>query len=192
MKLLFMLLMLLSPLAHAEMVGIIAHDIQKRSDYLTAELMNKFSIDEGLSIQARVTHFSGKRFNLDGGYGFHSGDREHRLFLGGAFEIFPDHNQQPRIQIKAHTEIVGEFDDFDFLAGITPIASKGISVGNQIMYPFVAMPIRRVFRKGAESEISLNLGSTFELKQNLILSAELTFNLRNTPSAILVGISTNL
>ena len=176
----------------AEIVGISAHDVQVRSNYLSAELVNKISVDEGLGFLTRVTHFTAKRFLVDAGYAFHSGDREHRLFLGGALDIFSDYKLQPRVQLKAHTELVGDIDDFDFLAGITPIASKGISVGSNITYPFVALPIRRVFRKGAESEIGFNFGSTFEMSNNLILSAEVNLNLRNMPSSLMIGISTTL
>lgn len=176
----------------AEHIGLSAHEMQLRSNYLTAELVNKISIDEGLAIQARVTHFSGKKFNIDSGYAFHSGDREHRVFLGGAYEIFPDHKSQPRISLKAHLELVGLASDFDFLAGITPIASKGISVSDYIMYPFIGIPIRKVFDRNADTEMGFTMGTTLELQKNLMLSIEGTLNLRNMPSSLLIGISTNI
>lgn len=180
-------------LLRAENVGLSAYELSiKEKNYLTAEAVAKFTNETGVGFQARWTHLYTEKIKFDGGYAFNSGHRDQRLFAGLDYEIFPDYKLQPRISLKGLVDFVKSGSHFGVLLGVAPIVSKGVAIGSVHTYPFVALPIKRLFSSHSQFEIGINWGVGVSLGDRGVVTFESNINLGNTSGSILIGLSASL
>ena len=163
---------------------------------LSTEITGVTSTGGGMGVQARYTQKASDQLSFDAGLGMGSGERSGRIFGNADFEIFPDYMRQPRVAVRAGYEFAKEFGATRNILSVAPMVSKGFAFWGQEAFPFVSLPIGMNLNsdtKTYESMISLNTGINGHLPiegyQNLIGSAEVQLGLKDSFTAILVGLS---
>ncbi len=163
---------------------------------LSTELTGVTSTGGGMGVQARYTQKASDQLTFDAGLGMGSGERSGRIFTNADFEIFPDYMRQPRVAVRAGFEFAKEFGATRNILSVAPMVSKGFAFWGQEAFPFVSLPIGMNLNsdtKTYESTISLNSGINghvpVEGYQNLIASAEVQLGLKDSFTAVLVGLS---
>ena len=198
MKLL--LLALLSFSVMATTIGLSTHPFAVENRVITTEFDNYTSSGEGgMGLTARFYERVNSLLNYDVGFSINEGDRANRLMVGADYELIPDYGRQPRASIKTILETM-EFDNERInTVGIAPTISKGFSFWGNEAFPFVALPYRVSLNDDQgtyDTSLALATGITGQLdiggNKNVVGNIEANFNLENSFSAIVMGVSVPL
>lgn len=198
MKLL--LLALLSFSVMATTIGLSTHPFAVENRVITTEFDNYTSANEGgMGLTARYYERVNSLLNYDVGFSINEGDRANRLMVGADYELIPDYGRQPRASIKTILETM-EFDNERInTVGIAPTISKGFSFWGNEAFPFVALPYRVSLNDDQgtyDTSLALATGITGQLdiggNKNVVGNIEANFNLENSFSAIVMGVSVPL
>ncbi len=185
-----------SATAFAYGTGYSSFPLSVEKKMLSTEITGVTSTGGGMGVQARYTQKASEQLSFDAGLGMGSGERSGRVFGNADFEIFPDYMRQPRVAVRAGYEFAKEFGASRNILSVAPMVSKGFAFWGQEAFPFVSLPIGMNLNsdtKTYESTISLNTGINGHLPiegyQNLIGSAEIQLGLKDSFTAVLVGLS---
>jgi hypothetical protein len=175
--------------------GYSTHPIPEEQRMINIEAMGIVSDNGGLGIQGRYTHRLNTDLTLDGGLGISGGDRENRIFVGADYMLFPDYESQPRLSLKGSYILSEEFGTSTNNFSISPTVSKGLSMWDQEIYPFLAVPVGlQLVSEGNkyETTIGASLGATaplmLENAEKLFLNAEVNIDLKDSYTAFFTGI----
>jgi hypothetical protein len=194
-----LLLALVSMSVMATTVGLSTHPFSVDNKVITTEFDNYTSAGQGMGLTARYYQRVNQALNYDVGFSINEGDRANRLLVGADYEIFPDFGRQPRLSVKGLFETM-EFDNERVNSfGAAPTLSKGFSFWGKEAFPFIALPYRvslnedqntydtsLAFATGITGR--LDVGSNTEIVGNI----EANFNLENSYSALVMGVSVPL
>lgn len=197
MKLL--LLALISMSVMATTVGLSTHPFAIENRVITTEFDNYTSSGTGMGLTARYYERVNSLLNYDVGFSINEGDRANRLMLGADYELIPDYGRQPRASVKTILETM-EFDNERInTVGIAPTLSKGFSFWGKEAFPFVALPYRVSLNDDQgtyDTSLALATGITGRLdiggNKDVVGNIEANFNLDNSFSAIVMGVSVPL
>lgn len=188
----FLLASLVSLSAFSYGLGVVTHPFKLKKSVITGELATIMSDGSGFGPQFRYTNRLTQNFTLDTGFGFGSGERESRFFIGGDYSFFPDVKKQPRLGTKFTFERAKEFDRTRTILGFTPNLSKGFFFGKQKVYPFIALPLELNLDTKAERyafQSRLSLGATLPIFKQWVANGQLDINLDDSFSAFYLGAS---
>ena len=182
--------------AMATTIGVSTHPFTMKKQVITTEYDTYTSVGKGAGISAKYYRQINDEVNMDAGFTITNGDRANRVFAGADYLLVPDYGRQPRISIKGLIESA----DFDGQringVGVAPTLSKGFSFWGKEAFPFVALPWKLNLNaddNAYESSTALALGITgrlpFDGYENLIGNFETNVNIRNSYTAIVLGIS---
>ena len=197
MKLLLLALVSFSVMATT--VGLSTHPFAIENRVITTEFDNYTSADSGMGLTARFYERVNSLLNYDVGFSINEGDRANRLMVGADYELIPDYGRQPRASIKTLLETM-EFDNERInTVGIAPTLSKGFNFWGNEAFPFVALPYRVSLNdeQGTyDTSLALATGITGRLdlggNKEVVGNIEANFNLENSFSAIVMGVSVPL
>lgn len=194
--LLAMTALCLSSGAIASVVGLSTHPFTMNKRVITTEFDTYLSSGAGMGITAKYFQRFDSKLNVEAGVGVSDGDRSNRLFTGADYEIFPDYGRQPRVSAKAILESASFNGDRVNTVGIAPTVSKGFAVYGNEMFPFMALPMSVGLNTDEgtyETSTALAMGITGRLPiqgyDDLIGNIETNVNLRNSYTAIVMGVS---
>ena len=177
-------------------IGQITHPLKNNDHMVSGEFTGIMSNGSGVGIQSRYTRKIANRLKVDGGVGLGAGDRSFRLFTGASYEVFPDYEKQPKVDIKAGFEIGSEFGNTVTTLSVAPIASKGLNLWGLEGYPFVALPIGIGLNgdsKTYETIYSLSAGWTGNLPikkmEKLTASFEMNLGLKDSYTGMFFGLA---
>lgn len=120
--------------------GISSFPLSLENKIISAEFTGITSNGGGVGLQTRFTQKINEQSTVDAGLGMGGGERSARLFAGYDYEILPDVDYQPKTTLKAFIENAKEFGVRRNVLGIAPTFSKGLSVSEQEIFPFVSLP----------------------------------------------------
>ena len=199
MKNLRRILVLLSVLPLASMantVGVSAHPFVLKNKAVQTEFTGNFSGGSGVGVQARYIHKINQDLRLDGGVGIQAGERSSRVILGADYLLYPDHRNQPRISMKGTYERLREYSRAIDAIGITPTISKGITIGGNEAFPFIALPVKLKLDSDSQSyerSTSLAMGMTGPLPikgyRHLIGNIETNVDIKNSYTGLYMGVT---
>lgn len=182
--------------AAASTIGLSTHPFSMEKKAITTEFNSYLSSGDGTGITAKYYQKLDDRLNVDAGVSVGNGNRASSFMLGADYELFPDYGRQPRISAKALLESSNIEGDRVNNFGVAPTLSKGFSFWGKEAFPFVALPLavglntdegtyetNTAFAAGITGRIPLN---GFE---NLVGNLETNIGLRNSYTAIVMGIS---
>lgn len=182
--------------AFATVVGLSTHPFEADKKVITTEFDSYFSNGSGMGITAKYYQKLNNRVNVDAGVGITSGDRENRVFVGADYELFPDYGRQPRVSVKGILETLSFNDERINSFGIAPTVSKGVSLWGREAFPFVALPVSvslNTEENTYETATALSTGITrrfrMEGARDLVANLEANFDLRNSFTALVLGVS---
>lgn len=176
--------------------GLTMYPLKTGDNVLTGEAVWIFHNGSGAGLQGRFTHKFDEDWTADFGTGFGSGERAYRFFAGADYRLFPDVKSQPRISFKGTFEIADEYDDTRVIVGISPVVSKGFTFSSgQKIYPFLSLPME-VNTGSNHTDFGTRLGMGVHVpvmrgnhSNQLIASGEMNFNLNDSYSALILGLS---
>ncbi len=175
--------------------GYSSHPIPEAERMINIEAIGITSDNGGLGIQGRYTHRLNTDLTLDGGLGISGGDRESRVFVGADYMLFPDYEMQPRFSLKGAYTLSNEFDSTTHNWSIAPTVSKGLSIWDQEIYPFLAVPVGlQLISEGKkyETTITASLGATaplmIENAEKLFVNAEINIDLKDSYTGFFTGL----
>lgn len=197
MKLLLLALVTLS--VSATTVGLSTHPFAVENKVITTEFNNYTSAGTGMGLTAKFYERVNQTLNYDVGFSVAEGIRSNRFLAGADYELFPDYGRQPRVSLK------GIFESMDFdgdrinSVGIAPTISKGFSFWGKEAFPFLALPYRVSLNNDEntyETSTAVAVGITGRLDiggtDKVVGNIETNFNLENSYSAIVMGLSVPL
>ncbi|MCB9062024.1 MAG: hypothetical protein H6622_10915 [Halobacteriovoraceae bacterium] len=163
---------------------------------ISAEATGIFSSGGGMGFQGRFTQKVSQKIVADAGMGISGGDRVARLFIGADYEVIPDYMKQPKVSIKLNYEFTKEFRATQNSFSLTPIVSKGFSFWGKEAYPFLSLPVGIGLNdtyKTYDTFVAAGAGISgkipFENYEHLTASLETTINLRNSVTAVFLGVN---
>ncbi|MBG60395.1 MAG: hypothetical protein CME67_02655 [Halobacteriovoraceae bacterium] len=188
--------MMVSTASFATTVGLSTHPFTMNKSVVTTEFNSYLSSGDGMGITAKYFQRVNSRVNFDAGFGVTDGDRANRLFAGADYELFPDYGRQPRVSIKSLLETNEVDGDRINSLGFAPTLSKGFSIYGKEAFPFVALPMSVGLNTNEgtyETITALSAGITGRLPvrgfESLVGNIETNFNLRNSYTALVMGLS---
>lgn len=176
-------------------LGVSTHPLAPRESLISTEFAGVVSDGKGVGIQTRYNLQFNRDLSFDAGFGVNDGDRSNRFFAGADYQIFPDYLNQPRIGTKLIVESAEEFDNRNFIIGMTPNISKGFNVYGQKVYPFAGIPLRLSLDGDTNSynwTTSLALGVTGQIPirgyDHIVYNLEANVKIDESFNAIFAGI----
>lgn len=189
-------LSLLPVASYANTVGVSAHPFVLKNKAIQTEFTGNFSGGSGVGVQARYVHKLNQDLRLDGGFGLQAGERTSRIIMGADYMLYPDHRNQPRISLKGTYERLREFSRNVDAIGITPTVSKGVTIGGNEAFPFIALPVKLRLASDTstyERETALSMGMTGPLPikgyRHLIGNIEANLELENSYTGLFMGVT---
>lgn len=192
--------LLVNGVALASNIGLSTHPLEVDKQVFKSELSNSFSEGQGNGIELSYLYVLTKEASVDAGIEVSDGDQSSKLYVASTYEFFPDYDNQPRMTVKGAFERSRLDGDGQSSFMFAPTLSKGMSAWGQEIFPYVAVPLRFIFTGtgnntrfgsaftiGASTPIN-GLSSTTSVLANI----ETTINLRNSMSAIALGIGFNI
>ena len=186
----------LSASSFATSVGLSTHPFSMDERVITTEFNSYLSSGSGMGITAKYFQRIDNRINVDAGFGVTDGKRSNRVFAGADYELFPDYGRQPRVSLKAMMESMNYDSERINSFGMAPTVSKGFSFWGKEAFPFVALPMNVSLNTDSgtyETSTALAAGITGRIPMkgydNLIGNIETNINLRNSYTALVMGIS---
>ena len=188
--------LVVSQQAHAYGLGTSSYPLTVGKKLLSAEFLGITSTGGGVGFQARYSAKVSSSFLFEGGMGISGGNRSSRIFLGGDWEIYPDYGRQPRFALQGRLINAKEFGVRRNKVSISPSLGKGMSLGRQIFYPYVALPFSLDLvgnNSTYETSLNANLGVVgnlpFRRYQNWIGSIEATVGVKDSFVGFVAGLS---
>lgn len=186
----------LSAGASASTVGLSTHPFTMNKKVITTEFNSYLSKGAGMGITAKYFQRLDSRLNVDAGVSVSDGERASAFMAGADYEFFPDYGRQPRFSAKALIESADVDGDRVNNFGVAPTLSKGFAFWGREAFPFVALPVSVGLNTDEgtyETSTALAAGITGRLPiegyQNLVGNLETNIGLRNSYTAIVMGIS---
>ncbi len=180
----------------ATTVGLSTHPFTMNKSVVTTEFNSYLSAKGGMGITAKYFQRVNGKLNVDAGVGVTDGERANRLFAGADYELFPDYGRQPRVSAKTILETMEVDGDRINSIAIAPTLSKGFAIYGKEAFPFVALPMSVGLNTDEgtyETSTALSAGITGRLPirgfESLVGNLETNFNLRNSYTALVMGIS---
>ena len=177
-------------------IGSSSLPLPEKSKVITTEASSIFTRGGGSGLQVRYAQKINQMVMLDGGVGVSGGDFANRIFLGADYEIFPDYERQPRVLLRGAYENAKEQDFRRHIWSLAPVVSKGTSFWGHEAFPYIALPLglalqskTGTYRTTIQTNLGLNMPLQFEGIKNLILHSELSFNIKDSFTGILLGLS---
>lgn len=175
--------------------GISTFPISVEKKLISAEFTGITSNGGGIGLQTRFTQKINEQSTVDAGLGIGGGERSARLFAGYDYEILPDYDYQPKTTLKAFIENAKEFGVRRNVLGIAPTFSKGLSVSEQELFPFISLPFGISLNNKNNTyatSLSANLGVTgaipTEGSKTLTASAEAIIGLKDSFSGAFISV----
>jgi hypothetical protein len=175
--------------------GISTFPLQEQQKFISAEFTGITSSGGGLGLQSRFTQRINEQSVVDAGLGIGGGERSARLFAGYDYAILPDYDYQPKTSIKAFVENAKEFGVRRNVLGIAPTFSKGLSVYEKEIYPFLSLPFGISLNNKNNtynSSFSANLGVSAQIptenSKTLTASAEAVIGIKDSFSGVFVSV----
>ncbi|MEX0798230.1 MAG: hypothetical protein WD025_02230 [Bacteriovoracaceae bacterium] len=180
----------------AATVGLSSHPFTMNKKVITTEFNSYMSAGSGKGITAKYFQRVDGKFNVDAGFGVTDGERSNRLFAGADYEIFPDYGRQPRVSAKTVLETMSFDGDRINTISVAPTLSKGFSFWGKEAFPFLALPLSLGLNTDEgtyQTATALSAGITGRIPldgyENLVGNLETNVNLRNSYTAIVMGVS---
>lgn len=182
--------------AIASTVGISNHPFLMKKHVVSTEYNNYLNDGSGMGLSIKYLRKLNDKVNVDAGFGFTDGDRASRFFMGTDMQLIPDYGRQPKISIKGlmETETIDGSRINSF--GAAPTISKGFAFWGKEAFPFIALPVKLSLdteEKVYKTTTALALGMTgripLEGVKNLVGNIEMNVSLRNSYSALVMGVS---
>lgn len=193
------LTLLVSGLTHASSIGLSSHPYSNQEKVVTTEFNSFMSNGAGMGMMAKYYQNIDNKMNFDAGIGFASGSRANMITAGFDYELFPDYSTQPRLSLKSLLESTGFDGDRINSLGVAPTLSKGFSFWGKEAFPFVAIPVKLNLNDDEgtyETALSLTTGISGNLPidglERLVGNIEANFDLRNSYTALVLGVSVPL
>ena len=181
---------------NASVIGISNQPLTMNKHIVTTELDSFVSDGTGTGVMARYTYNANERLKFDAGFGFTDGDRSSRMVLGADMMLIPDYGRQPKASIKG-LMISEEIDGVRYNSfGAAPTLAKGIVIGGNEAYPFLALPMTvglNADDNTYETTMAVATGITGNLNvggmRDVIGSFEANFPIDNSYTAFVMGLS---
>ena len=185
-----------TPMFAFSVTGYSNYPLNKRDKLIGIEATGVTSEGGGIGLQSRFTYKPSRKIVLDMGLGTSTGERDGRIFANTEYEIYPDYIRQPKFSLQVGLQNNNEYNVRKTKLLFSPILSKGFSIRNQEIFPFLAVPTGIALEndsKTYQSFMNINAGLTGKLPfrgyEHLLGTIEGSINLRNSYSGILIGIS---
>lgn len=195
-KLITTLAFMASSAAFSYGLGISSYPMLVDKKIISAEATGILSNGGGMGIQGRYTQKLSQKFVTDVGMGISGGDRVGRFFAGVDYEVIPDYMKQPKVAIKLGYENTKEFGATQNSFSVAPSISKGFSFWGNEAYPFLSVPVGIGLNstyKTYDTFVALGAGIAGKVPMNgyehLTASIETTINLRNSVTAVFMGVN---
>lgn len=177
-------------------VGLSTHPLSMNNRVITTEFDNYFSSGDGMGITAKYFQNVDSKLNAEAGVSVNGGNTASRMFAAADYEIFPDYGRQPRLSAKAIIDTKDFDGDRINSIAIAPTVSKGFSFWGNEAFPYAALPMSVGLNTDEgtyETSTALAMGVTGRIPlqgyEKLIGNIETNFNLRNSYTAIVMGVS---
>ncbi|MFN8369944.1 MAG: hypothetical protein U0T83_04875 [Bacteriovoracaceae bacterium] len=177
------------------MAWALSHPLAPYAKIVTAEFAGNLSNGSGIGGQARFSYKLNPELTTDGGFGISTGDRSNTVFAP-RIRNFPDFDQQPRFAIRGSIENGAGLKSRKTTLSLAPKASKGFTVNEKEIYPYVAIPTGIILDHSTnkyQPYANLSLGATANIPmegyEKLIASTELNLSMVHNYSSIFVGLS---
>lgn len=193
-----LLSLLISVNSFAYGLGVSTHPFEVEKKVITTQATGTMANNNGsgAGIQARYYQRLTQEMNLDAGMGVSSSTQARNLFVGSDYQLFPEHQNQPRISLKGLLSNSKEENLNRNNLGLAPTVSKGFVINDREIYPFVALPMNVSLESKANNykgTAAFAFGATSNLPiqgfEKLTASVEANLNLKNTYNSAYVGIS---
>ncbi len=175
--------------------GLSTFPLMNEQKIISTEFTGITSRGGGLGLQARFTQKIDEFQTVDAGLGIAGGERNARLFAGYDYELFPDYEYQPKTTLKAFIENAKEFGVRKNVLGFAPTFSKGLSISDKEIFPFLSVPVGISLNNKNNTyntSVSANLGvSTLFQTENskaLTTAVELVLGVRESYSGLFVSV----
>lgn len=186
----------LSLSAFASTVGLSSHPFVMNKHIVTTEFNSYLNNGSGMGLTAKYLQRVNEKLNFDMGFGFTDGERSSVMMAGADMMLIPDYGRQPRVSIKGLLQsenIDGErINSF----GAAPTISKGFSFWGNEAFPYMALPYRvslNTDENTYETSTAVAMGVSGNLNigdiRDLVGNIETNFSLRNSYTAIVMGVS---
>ena len=162
---------------------------------LTAEFLGITSSGGGMGLQVRFAKKLRSNFLLEGGMGISGGNRSSRIFLGGDWEIYPDHGYQPRFSLRGRVSNAKEFGVRQNRISIAPSLGKAVVLKGRSFYPYLSFPCSISFAgdKTYNTTLGTNLGLVgnlpFRRYEHIVANIEASVGIRNSFAGFVAGLS---
>lgn len=180
----------------ASTIGVSNHPFLMKKNIISTEFNNYLNDGSGMGLTAKYLRKIDDSLSIDAGFGFTDGERASNFSVGADMQIIPDYGRQPKFSLKAIAETENNDSERINSFGISPTISKGFAFWGKEAFPFVALPMKvslNANNKEYETSTALALGMTgripFEGVKNLVGNIEANLSLRNSYSAIVMGVS---
>lgn len=185
-----------STAALASTIGVSTHPFTMQKQVISTEFHNYSSGGTGKGLSARYLNNVSDRVNVDAGATITDGERANKIFAGADFLLIPDYGRQPRVSIKGLLETMSLDGSRINSFGAAPTLSKGFSFWGKEAFPFIALPVRVSLNEENntyQTQTAMALGITGRIPaagfENLVANLETNISIRNSYSAIILGIS---
>lgn len=190
------MLMALSTQAFGYGVGVSNFPLERNYGTFTMEYLGFVSNAHGDGFQARYSRKMNSIVTLDGGLGISNSEYNKRFFAGADIELLPDYGKQPRVSLRPYFQSAEERDTRRNIIGMSPTVSKGFNFWGKEAYPFIGLPVGLVLNRDTkqyEIRNQVALGIVGKLPsnnfENVIVNIEGDFNIQNSYSAVVLGLS---
>jgi hypothetical protein len=195
----FAICLIMATRAFSYGTGVSTYPWTENQKIITAEMTGITSTGPGVGMQARYTQRVNDKIILDGGAGLGFGERTNRIFVSSDYEIFPDYMNQPRFSLKGTFENAQEFKYRSNRMLVAPTVSKGFNVSGSEIFPYLSLPVglslmdvTRKYETIASAAIGASGKLPLENYDNLYGSTEISVGLKDTFTAVFLGVSYQL
>lgn len=182
--------------AIASTIGTSNHPFLMKKHVVTTEYNNYLNDGSGMGLTAKYMRKINDKLNIDTGFGFTDGERASKFFIGADMQIIPDYGRQPKFSIKGIAETENTDGSRINSFGAAPTISKGFAFWGKEAFPFIALPMKVSLNTNEseyETSTAVALGITGRLPieglKNVVGNLETNISLRNSYSALVMGIS---
>ena len=180
----------------ASTIGISNHPFLMKKHIISTEYNNYLNDGSGMGLTAKYLNKIDDSLSVDAGFGFTDGERASRLFVGADMKILPDYGRQPKFSIKGMAETENTDGSRINSFGFAPTLSKGFAFWGREAFPFIALPMKVSLNTNDKeyrttSAVALGMTGRIPLEgvKNLVGNIEANISLRNSYSALVMGVS---
>ena len=180
----------------ASTIGISNHPFLMKKHIISTEYNNYLNDGSGMGLTAKYLNKIDDSLSVDAGFGFTDGERASRLFVGADMKILPDYGRQPKFSIKGMAETENTDGSRINSFGVAPTLSKGFAFWGREAFPFIALPMKVSLNTNDKeyrttSAVALGMTGRIPLEgvKNLVGNIEANISLRNSYSALVMGVS---